>query len=103
MGRVGITYRIRISDRKQSTVDCIAPIHHPITDNSTVQHVLKASQAAIREVRQDEALVTFDLAVSRKAYNWSCRTASFKTSLYDLKLQHNLLLSWWCWQTDEGN
>ncbi|MES9879418.1 MAG: hypothetical protein ABW185_00870 [Sedimenticola sp.] len=47
----------------------MAPVNHPITENATVQHVLKLSQAASKEVGQQHTIVTFDLAVARKAYS----------------------------------
>ena len=40
----------------------------PVTENSTVQHILKVSQEASRAVRQQYTIVTFDLAVAKKAY-----------------------------------
>ena len=54
---------------QQSTVDYMSPIFAPITENSTVQHLLKVSQEASREVQQSYKVVTFDLAVARKAYS----------------------------------
>ncbi|KAK3735621.1 hypothetical protein QZH41_007397 [Actinostola sp. cb2023] len=53
---------------QQSTVDYMAPIFAPVTENSTVQHILKVSQQASREVHQQYTVVTFDLAVAKKAY-----------------------------------
>ena len=41
------------TEKIQSTVDYMAPIHHPVTENSTVQHILKVSQAATKQVGQD--------------------------------------------------
>lgn len=54
---------------QQSTVDYMSPIFAPITENSTVQHLLKVSQEASREVHQPYTVVTFDLAVAKKAYS----------------------------------
>jgi hypothetical protein len=53
---------------RQSTVDYMAPVNSSITENSTVQHVLHVSQSATRSVKQPYTIVTFDLAVAKKAY-----------------------------------
>ena len=47
----------------------MAPVFAPITANATVQHILKLSQQASREVHQQYTVVTFDLAVAKKAYS----------------------------------
>ena len=39
-----------------------------VTENATVQHIIKLSQQASREVHQQYTVVTFDLAVAKKAY-----------------------------------
>ena len=51
-----------------SRVDYMPPIINPITENATVQHILKVSQNASREVGQQYTIVCFDLAVAKKAY-----------------------------------
>lgn len=53
----------------ESTVDYMAPVFAPVTDNATVQHIMHLSQAASREVGQQYTIVTFDLAVAKKAYS----------------------------------
>ena len=56
---------------KESTitnVEYMAPLNDSINENSTVQYNLEQSLAASREVGQDYAIVTFDLAVAKKAY-----------------------------------
>ena len=45
------------------------PLSQSITQNSTVQEVLKISQKASREVGQQFTFVTFDLAVAKMAYS----------------------------------
>jgi hypothetical protein len=55
-------------DVQQSIVDFLAPVFAPVTENSTVQHILKLSQCVSRAVNQMYAIATFDLAVVMKAY-----------------------------------
>lgn len=52
----------------QSKEDYMPPVNAPITENATVQHIIRLSQAASREVNQKYTIVTFDLAVAKKAY-----------------------------------
>ena len=47
----------------------MAPVFAPVTENATVQHILRLSQQASREVHQQYTVVTFDLAVAKKAYS----------------------------------
>ena len=65
-----VTMTAKSKDDKDvlSTVDYMAPVNAPVTENATVQHLLKLSQAASREVGQHYTFVTFDLAVAKKAY-----------------------------------
>ena len=58
------------SSVQQSAVDHMAPVFAPVTENATVQHILKLSRQASREVHQQYTVVTFDLAVSKKAYSF---------------------------------
>ena len=51
-----------------STVEYMAPLNESINENSTVQYILEQSLAASQEVGQEYAIVTFDLAVAKKAY-----------------------------------
>ena len=53
---------------QQTTVVYMSAIFAPITENSTVQHLLKVSQEASKEVHQPYTVVTFHLAVAKKAY-----------------------------------
>ena len=48
-----------------STVDYMAPILFPITENATVQHVLELSQKATQNVGQGFTIVTFNLGVAK--------------------------------------
>ena len=57
------------TEETKSTVAYMAPLNASINDNATVQQVLQISQQACREVGQSITLVTFDLAVAKKAYN----------------------------------
>lgn len=71
-GWLGIPYRRqqrRKEDPQQSIVDYMAPVFFPITESTTVQHLLVLSQEASREVGQEYTIVTFDLAVAKKAYS----------------------------------
>ena len=47
----------------------MAQVFAPVTKNATVRHILKLSQQASREVHQQYTVVTFDLAVAKKAYS----------------------------------
>lgn len=47
----------------------MAPVFAPVTENATVHYILKLSQQASREVQQQYTVVTFDLAVAKKAYS----------------------------------
>ena len=46
----------------------MAPVFAPVTENTKVQHILKLSQEASKEIGQSYTIVTFDLAVVKKAY-----------------------------------
>ena len=54
--------------QRQSTVDYMAPVNSPITENATIQHIIKLSQAASREMQHQYTVLTFDLGVAKKAY-----------------------------------
>ncbi|GFS21870.1 hypothetical protein ElyMa_003349200 [Elysia marginata] len=56
-------------DEQPSIVDYMEPLSQPITQNSTVQEVLKISQKASRAVGQQFTLITFNLAVAKMAYS----------------------------------
>lgn len=56
------------SDNRKTTVEYMPPINAPITDNTTVMHVLKISQEASAAVGQAYTIITFDLAAAKKAY-----------------------------------
>lgn len=66
-GWVSLTGGDDNASNKQSTVEFLAPIFASVTEFATVQHILKLSQAASREVNQMYTFVTFDLAVVMKA------------------------------------
>lgn len=51
-----------------TTIDYYPVINSPITDNKVVQHCLKMSEDATREVGQDYVVTTFDLGVCMRAY-----------------------------------
>ena len=53
-----------------SNVEYMAPLNESINDNSTMQYILEQLLKASGEVDQEYAFVTFDLAVSKKAYPW---------------------------------
>ena len=52
----------------KSVVEYMAPLNVSINENSTVQHILETSLAASQAIGQQYAIVTFDLAVAKKAY-----------------------------------
>ena len=61
-GWVSLTETSKNSSVQQSAVDYMAPVS--VTENATVQHILKLSQQASQEVHQQYTVVTFDLAIS---------------------------------------
>ena len=63
---------------QKSVMDYLQPVLHPVTENSTVQHILEISMAATKEVNQEYTLVTSDLAVAKKAYMLVWQTEKFK-------------------------
>ena len=67
-GWISKTEEIKENHNCITTVDYMPPVFTPITENSTVQHILKLSKAASDEVGQEYTIVTFDLAVAKKAY-----------------------------------
>ena len=50
-----------------SSLEYMPPLNKSINENSTVQYILDQSLAASHEVGQEYAIVTFDLAVAKKA------------------------------------
>lgn len=48
---------------------CVTLLRLSLAENATVQHILKLSQQASREVHQQYTVVTFGLAVAKKAYS----------------------------------
>ena len=68
-GWVSLTETSKNSSVQQSAIDYMAPVFAPVTENATVQHILKLSQQASREVHQQYTVETFDLAVAKKAYS----------------------------------
>ena len=64
-----LTETSKNSSVQQSAVDYVAPVFAPVSENATVQHILKLSQQASREVHQQYTVVTFGLAVAKKAYS----------------------------------
>ena len=63
-GWVSLTETSKNSSAQQSAVDYMAPVFAPVTENATVQRILKLSQQASQEVHQQYTVVTFDLATS---------------------------------------
>ena len=52
-----------------STVEYMPPINFSIYENATVQHILETSKEASLKLGQRYTIVTFDLAVAKKAYS----------------------------------
>lgn len=67
-GWVSLTGNVEEEVDVKSKVDYMPPVNAPITENATVQHIIRVSQAASREINQEYTIVTFDLAVAKKAY-----------------------------------
>ncbi|KAK3107392.1 hypothetical protein FSP39_013623 [Pinctada imbricata] len=56
-------------EQNESTVEYMPPIFHPITENATVHKILEISQNSSNILNQEHTIVTFDLAVAKKAYS----------------------------------
>ncbi|KAK3106630.1 hypothetical protein FSP39_024006 [Pinctada imbricata] len=56
-------------DQSESGVEYMPPLLHPITENATVQKILELSQNASEQLGQKSTIITFDLAVAKKAYS----------------------------------
>jgi len=67
-GWVLLTETSKTSSVQQSTVDYMPPVFAPVPKNATVQHILKVSQQASREVHPRYTVLLFDLAVAKKAF-----------------------------------
>ena len=73
----------------------MAPINFSINENSTVQHIIEHSQVASLQVGQQYCIVTFDLAVAKKAYSlvWQqpdfkkcyCKDGRFSYNMFNLR------------------
>ena len=46
----------------------MVPVNSPITENATMQHTKTLSHAASRQMQQQYTVLTFDLAVPKKAH-----------------------------------
>ena len=66
---MSLTETSKNSSVQQSAINYMAPVFASVTENVTVQHIVKLSQQASREVHQQYTVVTFDLAVAKKAYS----------------------------------
>ena len=65
------------------------PINFSINENATVQYIIEQSQAASLQVGQQYCIVTFDLAVAKKAYSFGlqklhCEDGRFSYNMIDL-------------------
>lgn len=52
-----------------SVVEYLRPIHHPATENATIQEALNRSIEASNELGQTQTVITFDLATAKRAYS----------------------------------
>ena len=64
-----LTETSKNSSVQQSAADYMVPVFAPVTENATVHHILKLLQQASRKVYEQYTVVTFDLAVAKKAYS----------------------------------
>lgn len=58
---MSLTYNIKYDSNEESS----APVFFPITENATVQHILRVSQEASTEGGQQYTFVVFELAVAK--------------------------------------
>ena len=78
------------SDEVCSRVEYMAPINFSINENATVQHIIEQSQAASLQVGQQYCIVTFDLAVAKKAYSLVWQQPDFKNVIVRLGVFHTI-------------
>ena len=72
----------------KSVVEYMPPVNASINENTTVQHILETSLTASQEVGQEYAIVTFDLAVAKKAYSLVWQTPSFSKVIVRMGVFH---------------
>lgn len=79
------------SEFRETTVDYMPPILAPSTDTATVQHALKISHEATKSINQSYTIVTFDLAVAKKAYSlvWN-ENLNFENTIVRLGVFHTI-------------
>ena len=68
MNELSLTNSDNDETQRQSAVGYMAPVNSPITENATIQPIIKLSQAASRKMQQQYTVLTFDLGVAKKAY-----------------------------------
>ena len=78
------------SDEVCSRVEYMAPIIFSINENATVQHNIEQSQAASLQVGQQYCIVTFDLAVAKKAYSLVWQQPDFKNVIVRMGVFHTI-------------
>ncbi|MES9950704.1 MAG: hypothetical protein ABW118_17235 [Candidatus Thiodiazotropha sp.] len=77
-------------DEVCSRVEYMPPINFSINENATVQHIIEQSQAASLEVGQQYCIVTFDLAVAKKAYSLVWQQPDFKNVIVRMGVFHTI-------------
>ena len=68
----------------------MAPINFSINENATVQHIIEQSQAASLQVGQQYCIVTFDLAVAKKAYFLVWQQPDFENVIVRMGVFHTI-------------
>ena len=98
----GCAYQLRkLLQCFPSKVEYMRPIHHPATENATIQEVLRSSQEASQKLEQEHTIITLDLATAKKAYSiiWQdpetyknvfIRLGTFYTFVHSSKLWEKL-------------
>ena len=78
------------SDEVCSRVEYMAAINFSINENATVQHIIEHSQVASLQVGQQYCIVTFDLAVAKKAYSLVWQQPDFKNVIVRMGVFHTI-------------
>ena len=77
-------------DEVCSRVEYMPPINFSINENATVQYIIEQSQAASLQVGQQYCIVTFDLAVAKKAYSLVWQQPDFKNVIVRMGVFHTI-------------
>ena len=80
-----------VTQKESSIVEYLPPVNFPVTENTTVQHLLSLSQNYTRYVNQNYTIVTFDMALAMKAYQIIWQSSQhFKNAIIQTGVFHTI-------------